>query len=481
MQSTENNSPRAKANPLVAVAVYGLSILMLKGFSLLTIPLYASYLNPAEFGRLDIAVSLIEFTGLCAALGLADTLYRFAASGDSDQRRLAQAEIFGSGLLGASIIMVIAQLLASSIHASFNMTIGVWPLRAGLFAAAITGLIEMPLAWMRLNDRAFVYLSFITIRTLAQIGISWFLLASNYGAASILYASLAVNIASTSVFATLASRAGGIRLTKTGTRNMANYGLPLVGGGLAMYALGTFDRLFLAQAVTAQDIGHYAIAAKLGLATALFIQPLALYWFPKRIAVLDEPDGVARNAAVWGIGFSILITGATFTTLIMPLFVRFGLPHAYAGALSYLPWLILASVMNELVSLSSAGAYKRQAGYEILGVNSVAATVALVGYVALIPYFGVAGAILATLSAHGVRLSIFILRSRAVAPVPLISLPSMAVAISGIVPVLFDAHGVSPVVQAGYVVAGPLLVLSTAILTGMIRLPHRPHLARGKA
>lgn len=296
-----------KPNPFVSMAVYGLSVLMLKGFSLITIPLYARYLDPAEYGKLDIAVSIIEFVGLCASLGLADTLYRFASTGEADYRRQAQAEVFGSGLIGAAIITLLIQLIAPTIYDFFSMTVGIGPLRAGLFAATVTGLVEMPLAWMRLHDRAFFYLTFVAGRTLTQIALTWAMLANGFGVAAILYATFAINIASGGVFAMIGFKDGGIRFSRAGLSNMAHYGLPLVGGGLAMYALGTFDRLFLAHAVTPQSIGHYAIAAKLALATALFIQPLALWWYPKRIAVLDLPGGVAETRKCGALALSYLL------------------------------------------------------------------------------------------------------------------------------------------------------------------------------
>lgn len=470
-------SPPRPPSPLVSMAVYGFSVIMLKGFSLITIPLYARYLAPAEYGRLDIAVSVIEFAGLCASLGLADTLYRFAASGGPDERRKAQAEIFGSGLAGAAIVTILAQLLVPLIHAFFGMSIGEWPLRAGLFAATVTGLVELPLAWMRLHDRAFFYLSFVTLRIVTQIAITWALLSNGLGAASILYATLAVNLLSSSVFAVLSANSGGIRLSKRGIVTMARYGLPLVGGGLAMYALGTFDRLFLAHSVNAQDIGYYAVAAKLALATALFIQPLALWWYPKRLTVLDLPDGIGRNAKVWNTGFVILTAGAAFTALAMPLFIHFGLPPAYAGALVYLPWLVAASVLNELVSLSSAAAYKRRAGYEVLAVNSAAACVALALYLALIPPFGIFGAIAATLAAHAVRLTLVVFRARDIAPVPLLSAPAIIVALTGLIPVLLGQSASDFAALAMLAAASPFLVAAAALSTKMLELPSRHRLA----
>jgi O-antigen/teichoic acid export membrane protein len=462
----------SQMSPLASMAVYGLSIMTLKGFSLITIPLYARYLDPAEYGKLDIAVSIIEFAGLCASLGLADTLYRFASSTDQNERQSVQAEIFGSGLLGAAILTIIVQMLVPFVHEFFGMTVGILPLRAGLFAASITGLVEMPLAWMRLSDRALAYLSFIALRTFVQIALTWSLLENGHGAASILYATFWINLLSSAVFAFMACKSGGLRITGHGVRRLAHYGMPLVGGGLAMYALGSFDRLFLAHEVSAHEIGHYAIATKLALATALFVQPLALWWFPKRLAVLDQADGIAQNAKVWAMGFVILMIGASTTALTMPLFVRVGLPPAYSGALTFLPWLIMASLMNELVSLSSVGAFKRESGYEILAVNSLAALIALIGYVVLIPLFGISGAIAATLVAHTLRLTVFVIRSRAIAPVPLVSSASAMIALTSLVFVLIGQNTLDPAIQVLLILANPLAILTTACLTGFVAIPY---------
>ncbi len=454
-----------------SMAVYGLSILMLKGFSLITIPLYARYLGPAEYGKLDIVVSVIEFVGLCASLGLADTLYRFASSGSVMERSRAEGQVFGSGLMGALFIATIVQFLVPFIRDFFSMTIAIAPLRAGLFAATITGLVELPLAWMRLHNHTLRYLAFVTGRSLSQIMLTWILLRQGHGVAAILYATLSINLASVTVFATLSAHSCRLVFSSIGFTNMAHYGLPLVGGGLAMYALGTFDRLFLAKAVTPQDIGHYAIAAKLALATALFVQPLALWWYPKRVAVLREPDGIARNAKVWNLGFTILMAGASFAALGLPLFIEFGLPHVYAPALKYLPWLILASVLNELVSLSSGGAYLRRGGYEILIVNSAAALIALIGYIALIPSFGVTGAIAATLAAHLVRLAIFVFRTKITAPVPLFTAPTLLVSLAALIPVLVALQGISLALRLALVVTTPLLVFGYALMFGLVSVP----------
>ena len=51
-------------NRLPAGWPYVASIIVTKGFSIISIPLLANFIPPAEFSRLDVAASFIEFLGL---------------------------------------------------------------------------------------------------------------------------------------------------------------------------------------------------------------------------------------------------------------------------------------------------------------------------------------------------------------------------------------------------------------------------------
>ena len=71
---------------------YVASVALTKGVALITLPLLTSHLTPAEFGRLDLVVSVIEVAGLILCFCAADLLFRFAGSTDiAESRRNAAA------------------------------------------------------------------------------------------------------------------------------------------------------------------------------------------------------------------------------------------------------------------------------------------------------------------------------------------------------------------------------------------------------
>ncbi len=401
--------------PVAYVAAVGFD----KGFSIITIPLMAHFLAPDDFGRLDVAVSLIEFTSLIFTLGLADTVVRFASmeTARRAQRRCA-AELLGAGLLIVGLLASLVQLVAPWLIALIGITIDETAVRWGLAGAAATGLIEMPLIWLRFRDQAWRFFSFIALRSVVQAAATVGVLYAGGGAAGVLIANAVVALLFAGVLLISQVRRTGLGCSGRALRSVGSYGLPLVGGLLAMFALGNCDRWFLSGTIADSEIAFYGLAVKLGLATALLTQPFMLWWNARRIAVLARPGGLCEIAAAWGRGVSVLLMSGLFVALAGPIFVHVAFPADYARAVVYLPLVVVISVLNELCSLSNIGCYAAAHGMRVLLVNALAALVALALYVLLIPAYGAFGAIAATIAGHITRLGLFLIMGHERAPAP---------------------------------------------------------------
>ncbi|MFP1633361.1 lipopolysaccharide biosynthesis protein [Zhengella sp. ZM62] len=445
--------------PFASFLVYGLAIILMKGFSLVTIPLLAWKLPPAAFGELDLVTSLVEFAALFSALGLSELLYRFCAD-DTGGAKANAAALAGTAAIAIAIIMISLQALASPLHAWAELGVTETAFRLALAGAAVTALIETPLAWLRLRNRPLAFLGFIFARAVAQIALVWTALALGFGASGVLIANAAVDLVLATLLAGTFLRANGMAVSRAMTARLAVYGMPIVLSGLCMFALGAADRWFIAGHVTRADMAQYAIAAKLALATALVIQPFGLWWYPRRLALLARPGGKAENAAAWLAGLAILSGGAVAIHLAMPAFVRLALPQAYAASLQWLPWLIAAIVLNELVSLSNAGAYLGGNTFRVLAVNAAAAILAIALYALLIPQHGLAGAIAATLAAHLLRLASFIALSRGNAPVPIASPATALILLGALLPALILPHDAGIALALAGAAAAPLLAMA---------------------
>jgi O-antigen/teichoic acid export membrane protein len=400
-----------------AVIPYMFSVLLTRGLSFLVVPFVVRQVPQADFGRLEVVASLVEVAGLVFAFGLADTLARFVATAGSDaQRRHVAGEVAGTGLLLAALFGAGLQLAAPSLSSILSLGVGERAFRAALLAATVSGLIDYPLAWLRMCNRPWTYAALVAGNALVQVAIMMAVLHAGLGTEGVLVSNAACTVAFAAVLTIGQVAATGIRMSSASLRRAFQYGLPLVGGGLAMFVVGAGDRWLLSRWVAPETLAVYAIAAKFALAAPIAVQPFGLWWYPRRMVVFKEAGGSARCEAAVALGFAILVLACTFVALAAPVAVAALLPVGYGPAGRLVPWIILGLALNEACSLVNMGCYLRRDGAAVLAVNAGAAGVALAGYVLLIPAWGVHGAIAATLVAQAARLLAFWALGRQLAP-----------------------------------------------------------------
>ena len=416
--SNRRNSVLSTFRPALA---YLVSIALTKGLSLVTVPVFTHYLVPADFARLEVFASLIEFIGLVAALGLADTLFRFAASdGDSHGQARVASGLFGAGLLTAAAISTAVLCGGETLKAGFGAGFSVLAFDSALIGAALTGVITLPLAWMRFSQRPMLFMGFTVARGLAQTLLSVTVLSQGYGVDGVVFGNAMIEFISAAALIFWQFNSTGISIDRNSLRRCGVYGLPLVGASLAMFAVGNLDRWFLVNYVEPDTLAEYALALKLALATPLMIQPFLLWWYPLRLSWLRDADGPARNARAAGRGFALLVASGVFVCFAGAEFISLLLPSAYSGAAAFLPAIVFLCGLNELSGFVNVGSYQGDNGYRILAINIAAAMIALIGYSVSIPHFGVWGAIASTALAQAARVVFFIVagsRSQAM-PVP---------------------------------------------------------------
>lgn len=394
----------AAARPFL---IYGLSIALGKGLSLLTLPLLAHHLPPAEFVQLDFAASIIEPLGLLAGFALADTLFRFG-QGDDEARKAALGRLIGISLIFAGAMVTLTQAFLIPLLEGHPSLPGAVALRLILGAACLGGLIELPLAFLRLGARPGLFMAFVAARAMAQalvlVGSLW----AGFGVDGILIGNALIDFILIAILIATLPKGTRIVLESASLKRTLFYAGPLLLGGLAMFALGACDRWFLAGNVPATMLAQYALAAKLALALALATQPFALWWYPRRIGVLQSHNGERETARFWALGILVIGGSAIAVMIGARILIAHIMPGSYIGALTLLPALLAATCLNEIASLTNGVAYASPKGWLVLQTNAAGAIVAVALYILLIPGMGLQGALVATLAGQLLRVVLFL-------------------------------------------------------------------------
>lgn len=91
-------------NALKQTLIFGVSIALMKGISLLMLPFIANHLSTEDYGRLEVVSTLGIIGSILVGMGLENTLFRFVGVlKKTDQRKRMAAEIFSLTLILGSI------------------------------------------------------------------------------------------------------------------------------------------------------------------------------------------------------------------------------------------------------------------------------------------------------------------------------------------------------------------------------------------
>ena len=396
---------------------YATSVVLTKCVALITIPLLTRYLTPADYGALELVSSVIEVAAIILSFSAADLLFRFTGThNDTDARRNAAAIACGALSL-ALVVGISLQLTVFIARPYIEHIIDVNMMSVGILCASFSALIELPLAWLRSRGSARIFLFYVCIRAFLQTATMAFTLTQGYGAFGVLAGNAIVDAFFSTILVWRQYRDTGISFDAKILSRAARYGWPLLGGAIAMFMLGNCDRWFLAGEVAKETLAHYALAAKLATIVALSMQPFGLWWSARRMRVLTEPDGEKTSATAIKWGFACLALGAIWVAILVPPLIKLALPIAYHSAIFWLPWVVLIVAMNETNSLLNVSAYLGKSAKAALIINGCGAAVALTGYIILTPFWGVSGAIAATIGGHLVRIISYAVHGAIYAPI----------------------------------------------------------------
>ena len=459
---------------LRAAALYALAIAWGKGLSLAMLPLLTAHLTPAEFGRLELLASFAELAALLIGAGLVETLFRFGADRAGAPR--AAAEVTGLALMLG--LLALTLLVAFAAPLALLLPGGAAPTEVMLLGVAVAmgPLIGVALGWLRLSGDASGYAATEVLRGTAQAALVAALVVAGFGVGGVLAGGAAVAVLAGGVLLLRQARRTGVALAPSAWGRLLAYGVPLVGSGLAGFALGTADRWVLAAHVPHEALGHYALAAKIALVAAFLTQPFELWWYPQRQRLLAEADGAARSARIVGAGAAFVVLAAATAAIAGPLLIAAATPASYHAAMGFVPWLAAVVALQSLGSLVNVGCYIGRTGGLPLLANGIAALVAVAGYAALIPAHGVPGTLAATLVAQAVRFGVFLALSQRRAP---IAYPFARIAL-----LACGAAGAAAAMQAmtpglGAAVVGALALLALCGAAFALRLVDLPRRAAG--
>ena len=401
-----------------------------KAVSFIMLPVYTRYLNPAQYGAIELIEMSFDLLTMVAGARLLGGVFRYYYKAETENERNAVIStgallICGGYAAVGAVAFAAATPLARLVLGNASLS-GL--VRIGSLALASQSLTSLPPALLRVRGRFRSVVVVQLARLAMQVALNvLFLVHYLMGPNGIFLSTLLANLCVGGVVLVMVLRPVGIHFSQHAATALYRFGVPLIAVQAATFILTFGDRPFL-RAVTPLDpltgkpdltsVGIYTMAYQFAFALASLTQtPFSLVWEPKRFEIATHADHDAIYARVFVYFNVVLMAGSLGVAMFSHDVLHLIATKAFFGASDYVPLLVVSIILQGWAGTQDIGILVSEQTKYLAIANWVAAVVALIAYALLIPPYHLWGAASATAIAYVVRYALTYVFSQRLWPV----------------------------------------------------------------
>ncbi len=388
-------------------AIYGVADVVPYLINFLLLPVFTSYLSPANYGALGILLLFGVLTKILFRSGLDAGFFRIYYEQKTDQdAKLLATTLFATAFAISATLATLCAVFAGPLSR--------WLLGDELSQSQIATWVVLVAADTLLNTFAFVPMNLFRMqekpksftlmtlfRSFVNIGLKVTFVVSGWGVAGVLWADVAASLVFVLALSPTLVRNLAPGFSVPMLRSAAAFGLPKVPHGLAHQILNLSDRKLIELFLALSASGLYHIGYMMGTGVKFFLSAFELAWGPYVYAHLEKPDAARTLARLATYAFATLVgcglLNAVFGRELLFLMAK---PEFHA-TYPVIPIVVLAYMTQGLYALTSIGIgiSKKTTYFPVMTLSAAVVNVAL--NILWIPRFGVEGAAWATVAGYG--------------------------------------------------------------------------------
>lgn len=387
------------ANRLVrAMFIYGLGEAATRFLSLLLLPLFTSYLSPADYGVLSILGVLAMVATPVFSLGLNASLgvcYFESAHDVKHHRAAAIWTAFGILLASCGVLAVLAVGFAAPISSlAFGTPEEATPVALLTVSTCLTILRTPLMLRLQFEERARTYAIVAAVASLANICLSLlFVVGLNRGVTGMVLGWTIANAVVLVVVVALSVPEMRLGFDARTARELLRLGIPLVPSFASLFVLQQANKSILQGLRGLNAVGIYTVGLNLGLVVGLAVSGFSYAWHPFFLSYTDRQPEAAR---LFGRIFTFYVLGfgalglAFFVAARVVVIVMTRAP--FHAAYEVVGLAATSQILIGAFSILLAGMYfAREVKYQSI-IQAIAAVVAVGVDYAGIAWFGIRGA-----------------------------------------------------------------------------------------
>lgn len=306
--------------------IYGGGRTLVKLLSALLLPLYTSFLSPADYGVLGIVLSTTTLIDVIVTLGIdvAFARFYFDEKTEANHRKVITTVFYIKVLYGGLVLGLLALFMPQISTVLMGTAAYAIYFNVSLINEFFTNWTDLPFTLFRLDHRPWMFTAFTAGRVLVQVPVTVGLVVwGHMGPMGVLIGN-AVTAFSLNLLA-LPSYWKRVewRPDWKHVRSMLDFAFPAIFSTLMFYVLNLSDRYFVQHYWGKDETGLYTVAVSVSQPVYVVMMAFRMAWPQWHYAKLGDPavhKHLVARSSTYFLGFSLFMGSAM--GVFMPILVR---------------------------------------------------------------------------------------------------------------------------------------------------------------
>lgn len=398
---------------VVHTSIYGVGQALRGLSSLILLPIYTTFLSPAEFGLVELLNIVVDLTALLigSRIGIGIFKYYNEATTRDEKRQVLSTALILICLLnlgGILCLFVLGKPISLWLNAPDGFTIALRVLSINLIISAFN---EVFFSFLRLENRPTAYVVTNLLKFIVQFLLNvLFIVYLGLGYWGIILGSLISSVLVSLVFAAWLLPSVGSSFRRSYAVKIAIFSFPIVLSSLGMYYISFGSRYFLKLYHGLEAIGIYALAYKIGLTFFSMVWgPFSTFWTAKQFAYAQEANARQFFGVVFFYANFVLLAGAAAVIVLAPHFLRIVAATEFWPAIELVPWIVCTSILQSWTDYFRIGIFHASKNVHITYGTALTVIAITTLFFWWVPSQGPLGAAKATFVAFLCRFAYFFL------------------------------------------------------------------------
>ena len=379
------------------ISIYAVGTIVRQLAAFIMLPIYTSYLTPADYGIVALLVLMLTLFELVLGARFTQAIPKFYYEKESEQERrevITTALVLTAAVsvISVSIIGYFSEPIARLAFDSANYTRHVQLYCIVLLTSALEG---YGLTYFRIQERPILFVVNSIAKLVVQLSLNiYFVVYLEMGVMGVVYSAV-ISSVSFGLFAVgYILYFNGYWFNRALIKSFLRFSWPLWLAGLAGLYVGSSSQAYIKIFSDLSNVGLFELANKFAAIIGLLIwAPFSQWWQTERFKIYQTEDkGITVFPMVFNAMVIVLLFAGLGITLFGEIVIRLMADAAFYTASLAIPFLVVAKIFSELTNFFKFSFLVTEKTIYLTYIGYGSAISLTLFLIVLVPTFGFIGA-----------------------------------------------------------------------------------------